>query len=135
MFSCEFCEISKNTFSTEHLGTTASGLRLLDYETVVNASTDSLTKKRVSYQKFSPTDRYKIGKWAAEFGTASTLMKFKCSFPNLKEGTVLRIRQKHDEELRLALKQKRYPMKTLNPAPRGRPLMLGKLDKIGAGLT
>ena len=68
MFSCEFCEISKNTFSTEHLGTTASGLRLLDYETVVNASTDSLTKKRVSYQKFSPTNRYKIGKWAAEFG-------------------------------------------------------------------
>ena len=24
VFSCEFCEISKNTFSTEHLGTTAS---------------------------------------------------------------------------------------------------------------
>ena len=25
--SCEFCEISKNTFSTEHLRTTASGLK------------------------------------------------------------------------------------------------------------
>ena len=62
-------------------------------------------------------------------------MKFKCSFPNLKEGTVLRIRQKYDEELRLALKQKRYPMKTRNPAPRRRPLMLGKLHQIGAGLT
>ena len=24
VFSCEFCEISKNTFSTEHLGTIAS---------------------------------------------------------------------------------------------------------------
>ena len=24
MFSCEFCEISKNTFSTEHLSETAS---------------------------------------------------------------------------------------------------------------
>ena len=24
MFSCEFCEISKNTFFTEHLWTTAS---------------------------------------------------------------------------------------------------------------
>ena len=24
VFSCEFCEISKNTFSTEHLRTTAS---------------------------------------------------------------------------------------------------------------
>ena len=25
VFSCELCEISKNTFFTEHLGTTASG--------------------------------------------------------------------------------------------------------------
>ena len=27
VFSCEFCEISKNTFSTEHLQTTASGIK------------------------------------------------------------------------------------------------------------
>ena len=27
VFSCEFCKISKNTFLTEHLWTTASGLR------------------------------------------------------------------------------------------------------------
>ena len=27
MFSCEFCEISKNTFFTEHLRTTASGCK------------------------------------------------------------------------------------------------------------
>ena len=26
VFSCEFCEISKNTFFTEHLWTTASGI-------------------------------------------------------------------------------------------------------------
>ena len=29
VFSCEFCEISKNTFSTEHLQTTASSKRFL----------------------------------------------------------------------------------------------------------
>ena len=29
VFSCEFCEISKNTFFTEHLRTTASRLRQL----------------------------------------------------------------------------------------------------------
>ena len=28
MFSCEFCEISKNTFSTEHVWTTANNLSL-----------------------------------------------------------------------------------------------------------
>ena len=27
VFSCEFCKISKNTFSTEHIRTTASGLK------------------------------------------------------------------------------------------------------------
>ena len=26
VFSCKFCEISKNTFFTEHLRTTASGM-------------------------------------------------------------------------------------------------------------
>ena len=30
VFSCEFYEISKNNFSTEHLRTTASGVFLLD---------------------------------------------------------------------------------------------------------
>ena len=44
-----------------------TSLGLLDYEAVVNPSTDSLTKKRVSYQKFSPTDIYKIEKRAAKF--------------------------------------------------------------------
>ena len=29
VFSCEFCEIFKNTFFTEHLWTTASNLRCL----------------------------------------------------------------------------------------------------------
>ena len=31
VFSCEFCEIFKNTFFTEHLWTTASGNRSLNY--------------------------------------------------------------------------------------------------------
>ena len=30
VFSCEFCEISKNTFFTEHLWTTASDISQLD---------------------------------------------------------------------------------------------------------
>ena len=92
--------------------------------------TDTLTKKRVNYQKFSPPDRYSIGKWTAEFVTANTLRRFKCFFPNLKESTVRSIRQKSEEVLRQALKQKRDPMKTLNPVPRARLLMLRKLDKM-----
>ena len=80
----------------------------------------------ISYQKFSPTDRYKIGKWAADFGTASTLKKFKCSFPNLKESNFQSICQKYLS----ALKQKRDPVKTLSLSTRRRHLMLGKLYKM-----
>ena len=34
VFFCDFCEISKNTFFTEHLWTTASGYRIM--VTVIN---------------------------------------------------------------------------------------------------
>ena len=36
MFSCEFCEISKNTFSTEHLKETASVINFIYIENVVS---------------------------------------------------------------------------------------------------
>ena len=35
MFSCEFCEISKNTFSTEHLQETASDIKFIYIENIV----------------------------------------------------------------------------------------------------
>ena len=44
MFSCEFCEISKNTFFTEHLQTTAS------VETVRKAC--NFIKKRLQHRYF-----------------------------------------------------------------------------------
>ena len=36
VFSCEFCEISKNTFFTEHLWTTASGIMITIYDSFHN---------------------------------------------------------------------------------------------------
>ena len=47
MFSCEFCEISKNTFFTEHLQTTAS------VETVRKAC--NFIKKRLQH-RYSPVN-------------------------------------------------------------------------------
>ena len=105
-----------------------TSLGLLDYEAVVKSSAQSEKKRRGTYQLFSPTDRYKIGKYASEYGTSSTLRNFKNTFPNLKESTVRSIRQKYEEELRQSLKEKRDPTKSLTPTQRGRPLMLGKID-------
>ena len=36
VFSCEFCEISKNTFFTEHLRTTASEVKQNEVFTIIN---------------------------------------------------------------------------------------------------
>lgn len=105
-----------------------TGLGLLDYEAVLEATNNE--KKRGSYQAFSPAERYNIGKHASEHGTASTLRKFKNLFPNLKESTVRSIRKKCEEELKQSLKEKRDPNKSIATAPRGRPLLLGKIDSM-----
>ena len=47
MFSCVFCEISKNTFFTEHLWTTASGRRYFKDLTLHNKT--SVVNRSVNY--------------------------------------------------------------------------------------
>ena len=39
VFSCEFCEIFKNTFSTEHLWTTASVMKTCTHSTQSSSAT------------------------------------------------------------------------------------------------
>lgn len=74
---------------------------VLDYEAVEYATNKKT--KRGSYQTLSMTERYDIGKYAIENGTASTLRKFKNKFPTLKESAVRSICQKHQEELRKSI--------------------------------
>ena len=105
-----------------------TNLGLFDYETARDARTSGLKKSRSNYQKYSPNERYNIGKHASEFGTASTLRRFKAEFPQLRKSTVCLIRSKYEEELKVALKQKREPKSTLPVGLRGRPLILGKID-------
>ena len=40
--TCEFCEISKNTFFTEHLWTTASNMKIFAYEYLYSSPSASL---------------------------------------------------------------------------------------------
>ena len=87
-----------------------------------------LKKSRSNYEKYSPNERYNIGKHASEFGKASTLRRFKGEFSQLGKSTVCSMRSKYKEELKVPLKQKREPKSTLPVGQSGRPLMLGKID-------
>ena len=53
LFSCEFCETSKNTFFTEHLWTTASGLR---WKTFLPKRSEKLA----NFLKFSSKENFQI---------------------------------------------------------------------------
>ena len=105
-----------------------ANLGLLDYETARDVGAGELKKSRINCQKYSPNEPYNIGKHASEFGTATTLRRFKAEILQLRESTVSSIRSKHEQELKVALKQKREPKSTLPVGQRGRPVMLGKID-------
>ena len=78
-----------------------TSLGLLDYEAARDTGTSGLKKSRSNYQKYSPNERYNIGKHTPEFGTASILPRFKSEFPQLRESTVRSIRSQYEEDLKL----------------------------------
>lgn len=63
------------------------------------SSTPQSKKKRGTYVIYSPSDRARIGKYAAENGPASTLRKFKTDFPDIKESTVRYFRDSYKREV------------------------------------
>ena len=126
--SLDSVDLSQRTNQVTVPSHSETNLGLLDYETARGARTSRLKKSRSYYPKNSSNEWYNSGKHASEFGAASTLRKFKVEFPQLRESTICSIRSKYDEELKVALKQKREPKSALPVRQRGRPLMLGKID-------
>lgn len=94
------------------------------------ASTSS--RRKSQYQKWSPKDRYSIGKYASENGNAAAMRKYKPDYPNLNESTIRTFKAKYQEELKNAEKEKREPNKAIEKYSRktGRPLLLGELDSM-----
>ena len=78
-----------------------TSLGLLDYEAARDTGTSGLKKSRKNYQKYSPNERYNIGKHTPEFGKASILPRFRSEFPQLRESTVRSIRSQYEEDLKL----------------------------------
>ena len=92
---------------------------------------DGSLKKRESYVKYTPEDRYKIGKYGSENGPAAAVRKFKSRFPKLNESTVRSLRQKYQYELTRS-KQKDTILEPRIPRePTKGPLLLGnKIDAM-----
>ena len=84
---------------------------------------------RGNYKKYADEDRYKIGKYASENGSAATVQKFKSDFPKLNESAVRDFKRKYEEKLKIS-KKKGENISTLVTEKRGRPLLLGKLGEI-----
>ena len=87
-------------------------------------------KQLGSYTKFTDVDLFQIGQYAGENGNKKALIHFQNKFPGLKESTVKSLKKQHQEELKKARSQKQSPSKVIKAMKRGRPLLLGGLDKM-----
>ena len=98
----------------------------LDFQDVQDEIAQKKSKRKTSYQKYSATDRFKIGKYTSENGATAAVKKFKNSYPDMKESTVRGFKSNYEEEMKKAKRQSRTMTKAL-PEKKGRPLILGLL--------
>ena len=64
----------------------SSGFGEIDHQAIEREIQNSTTKRQ-AYAKYSPEERYKIGKYASENGTIACVRKFQKQFPNMNEST------------------------------------------------
>ena len=129
--SCDFDltndDLQNEDYSYAQPSNSETGLGVLDHGSAKEAERN-VCNNWGKYIKYLAVQRYKIGKYASEYSTASTLHKYKGKFPQLNESTVRSMRQKYKEELPQSLKEKQEPKTKLPTARHGRRLMLGIID-------
>ena len=93
--------------------------------------------RRVSYcklesssciKKYTEKERYEIGKYALENGTAAACRKFKSKF-NIGESTVRSFKNKY-EQIKGAKRKNETPEKVIKDKKRVRPILLGEIDDM-----
>ena len=74
-----------------------SGVGAMEYESVKGKLPGVTKDKHCKYNKFKDEDHYTTGKYAAIYGTAAALRKFKKLYPHyrLTESTVKAMREKY----------------------------------------
>ena len=63
---------------------------------------DGSLKKQETYFKYTPEDRYKIGKYGSKNGPAAAVRKFKSRFPKLNESMVWSLWQIYQSQLTIS---------------------------------
>lgn len=121
-------KVSENMASEEGNVTCPSetGLGEIDLQ-IIGQGIQNSTKKRQAYVKYSPEDRYSIGKYASVYGPAACTRKFRKQFPNLNESTARTFRKTYESELANSKREGRSSSTSLVLKPRGRPLLLGDM--------
>ena len=83
--------------------------------------------RKRKYTHFTPEQRAKIGKYAAEYGNTASVRHFSKEFSTLGESTVRLFRKGYEAELRR--KSLEHEISHLPKKKQGRPLTLGDLDQ------
>ena len=87
--------------STEETGPGAIGREA----TVKAIQKATNSKKRSAYNKFTTSERFKIGKYASENGPTNAVRTFQKDFPKLRESTAREFRKKYEAMLKNSKRQ------------------------------
>ena len=114
--------------------TEETGLGAIAHEATVKAIQKATnSKKRSAYNKFTASERFKIGKYASENGPTNAVRTFQKDFPKLRESRAREFRKKYEAMLKNS--KDNSPQKVLELEKRGRPLLLGNVDeKVSSSL-
>ena len=94
-------------------------------EAVLSEDQSGGDKRKRKYTHFTPQQRAKIAKYAAECGNTAAVRHFNQDFPSLGESTVRVFKKQYMAELK---KKPGEDIMELVSKKRGRPLTLGELD-------
>ena len=86
-------------------------------------------RERKPYKKYTGKERYEIGKYESENGTAAACRKFKSKF-NIGESTVQSFKNKYEQMMKSAKRKNETPEKVIKEKKRGRPIVLGEIDDM-----
>ena len=108
-----------------------TGLGALEHAEVVQtvAKATNTSNRSSVYTKYTAVQRYRIGKYASEYGSTNAVRKFQKDFPSLKESTVGEFRKKYQKMLKENKNENQSPKKALELEKQGRPLMLGNVHE------
>ena len=87
------------------------------------------TNKRGKYKQYTERDRLAIARYVEQNGPRRTARKFDKQYPNRNESTVRSFLKRYTAMKNLGKKDSTSPIKGIPVKRRGRPLMLGIVDK------